>query len=286
MKTKRILYLLSLSLFTTGVYAQEDAEGCKDHQFFTRMPNFYISECTANYNAVDLQTGAGDKKESVEGNITTIVYTFNTESGQKMPSGLQIVKNYENAIKANGGSKIYSGLDEIGGGPMTGTYKMGKDGKTYKVIVRNMYEPQISGEVGAYTLYVIEMEGMVQDVSAKEMFEKINANGSVALYINFETGKSQIKSESQTVVDQVYEMLKSNASLKVSIEGHTDNEGNPNANQVLSENRAKALMNALVAKGIDKTRMVAKGYGQNKPLADNGSEEGKAKNRRVEIVKM
>ena len=81
-------------------------------------------------------------------------------------------------------------------------------------------------------------------------------------------------------------MLKANPSLKVSIEGHTDNVGSGPANQTLSENRAKAVMNAISSKGINKTLLSSKGWGQTKPVADNKTDEGKAKNRRVEIVKI
>jgi outer membrane protein OmpA-like peptidoglycan-associated protein len=80
-------------------------------------------------------------------------------------------------------------------------------------------------------------------------------------------------------------MLNQNPDLKISIEGHTDNVGTPQSNQILSESRAKSVMNALVSKGISAGRLKYKGWGQTKPIADNASEDGKAKNRRVEIVK-
>ena len=81
-------------------------------------------------------------------------------------------------------------------------------------------------------------------------------------------------------------MLKSNPTLKISIEGHTDHVGNIQSNQTLSENRAKAIMNAIGSKGVDKLRLSSKGWGQTKPIDDNQTEDGKAKNRRVEIVKL
>ena len=137
-----------------------------------------------------------------------------------------------------------------------------------------------------YFLTVLEMEAMKQEISAGEMFTALNTNGHIALYINFETGKSDIKPGSQKTVDQIAEMLIANPSIKVSIEGHTDNVGTAAANQTLSENRAKSVMNAVVAKGIDKARLSAKGWGQTKAIADNKTDEGKAKNRRVEIVKL
>ena len=117
------------------------------------------------------------------------------------------------------------------------------------------------------------------------MVDELNKSGFVALYINFETGKADIKPESQTIVDQVADMLKSNDSLNVSIEGHTDNVGTAASNKTLSENRAKSVLDAIAARGIEKSRLSAKGWGQEKPIGDNKTEEGKAKNRRVEIVK-
>ncbi len=80
-------------------------------------------------------------------------------------------------------------------------------------------------------------------------------------------------------------MMKENPTLKISFEGHTNNVVTPQSNQTLSENRAKAVMDAIISKGIDKNRLSSKGWGQTKPIADNKTEEGKAKNRRVEIVK-
>ena len=81
-------------------------------------------------------------------------------------------------------------------------------------------------------------------------------------------------------------MVSANPTLKISLEGHTDNVGAPVSNQTLSESRAKAVMNALISKGTDKGRLSSKGWGQTKPIAENSSEDGKGKNRRVEIVKL
>jgi outer membrane protein OmpA-like peptidoglycan-associated protein len=141
-------------------------------------------------------------------------------------------------------------------------------------------------EVEAFRLNILEMEAMKQEVVASEMFEKINNDGFVALYINFETGKSDIKPESQPIIVQIKEMLLQNTGLKISIEGHTDNVGNEQSNQTLSEARANSIKNALVSMGIAVTRLKSKGWGQSKPIAENTTEEGKSKNRRVEIVKL
>ena len=80
-------------------------------------------------------------------------------------------------------------------------------------------------------------------------------------------------------------MLKQNPDLKVSVEGHTDNVGSDKSNKTLSENRAKSVMTALISGGIDKSRLSSKGWGETKPVGDNSTEDGRFKNRRVEIVK-
>ena len=139
-------------------------------------------------------------------------------------------------------------------------------------------------EVGiaiAALLSLLAVSCQQQDV----MREELNKTGFVALYINFETGKADIKPESQKIVDQVADILKSDDSLSLSIEGHTDNVGTAAFNKTLSENRAKSVMNAIVARGIDKSRLSARGWGQEKPVGDNKTEDGRAMNRRVEIVK-
>ena len=79
--------------------------------------------------------------------------------------------------------------------------------------------------------YVFEIEAMKQEISSNDIFTALSTEGHIALYINFETGKSDIKPESQIIIDQIVEMLKSNSTLKISIEGHTDNVGNSQSNQ-------------------------------------------------------
>lgn len=136
-----------------------------------------------------------------------------------------------------------------------------------------------------YYLIVVAKEAMKQDVTANAMLEALNRDGRVALYINFDFGKATIRPDSQPIIKQIVEMLKSNPDLKLSVEGHTDNVGSPKSNKTLSEERAKAVVAAIVGEGIDPKRMSALGHGQDKPIADNKTEEGRAKNRRVELVK-
>jgi outer membrane protein OmpA-like peptidoglycan-associated protein len=126
---------------------------------------------------------------------------------------------------------------------------------------------------------------MRQDVVAKDLLDTIQAQGYVALDVHFDTGRATIKAESLPLLDQVVAMLNSAANLKLSVEGHTDNKGVDSENQKLSEGRAKAVMTHLVSKRVLAGRLVSAGFGASKPVSDNRSEEGRAKNRRVELVK-
>jgi OmpA-OmpF porin, OOP family len=99
----------------------------------------------------------------------------------------------------------------------------------------------------------------------------------------FETGKYSLLPKSFKSLNEVVNILKSDTSLKLNIEGYTDNQGNSKSNQLLSENRAKSVMNYLLMKGIATQRLSFAGFGETNPVADNSTPEGRAKNRRVEI---
>ncbi len=102
--------------------------------------------------------------------------------------------------------------------------------------------------------------------------------------IQFESGKDVIKKSSNVILDQIAKVLVDNKSYLVEIQGHTDNVGKPELNQLLSEKRANAVRNYLIAKGVEDKRITAKGYGDTKPVASNKTTQGKAKNRRVEFI--
>jgi len=128
--------------------------------------------------------------------------------------------------------------------------------------------------------------GMVK-VTADILKENILKDGHTAVYgIYFDTGKSDIKPESDETIKEIAALLKANASLQVYIVGHTDNVGKLKDNMELSQKRAEAVVNELVTKyKIPSTNLQAEGVGPLAPLATNDTKEGKELNRRVDIVK-
>lgn len=271
---------LALVLPAVPLVAQEEGPKLADTPYFTGMPAYTI------YEADDKEFEAwnfynGKTCVPVEGRNFRRAYIL--KEGAKQASELQIVRNYANAIKSMGGTIIFDGNDAASCAANAG-YRM-VIGKVVKGSDELWAEIAAWGDGGEYSITVVVKEAMKQDVTASALFEALNREGHVALYINFDTGKATIRLDSQPVIDQVAEMLQTNPGLMLSVEGHTDSVGTPASNKVLSENRAKAVVAALAGKGIDAKRLTTAGWGQDKPIADNQTEEGRAKNRRVELVK-
>ena len=122
---------------------------------------------------------------------------------------------------------------------------------------------------------------------AVPLYDRMMTDGKFITYgITFDVGKATIKPESMGEINRIVTLMTENPDLKFSVEGHTDSTGKPESNQTLSEQRSKAIVDKLVELGIAKERLAAVGKGQNNPIADNSTDEGRAKNRRVEFVKM
>jgi len=139
-----------------------------------------------------------------------------------------------------------------------------------------------------YKFISVLTEEMKQEMSADatSLAEEINKSGHVAVYgIEFDTGKATLKPESEKVLAQVLQLLKDQPGWKLRIEGHTDSTGAKAANQILSQQRAASVTDWLAGKGVERARLAPAGLGDTRPVADNSTEEGRARNRRVELVK-
>ena len=122
---------------------------------------------------------------------------------------------------------------------------------------------------------------------AVPLYDRMMTDGKFITYgITFDVGKATIKPESMGEINRIVQLMNENPDLKFSVEGHTDSTGNAASNQTLSEQRSQAIVAKLVELGIARDRLTAVGKGQNSPIADNSTDEGRAKNRRVEFVKM
>ncbi|MGB9715207.1 MAG: OmpA family protein [Thermodesulfovibrionales bacterium] len=266
--TVLIIVLMSYS------FAQEDKEGCKDHPLFTRMQNFYIGYCRqSQFDQLDFRDEKG-RIVKVEGKLNYKEYHIK-EGITNPPSSLQILRNFENAIKKIGGVKVYqSGTNDI-------WLKLDKGGKTFYVYLRAPH-----GET--YYLTFVEKKAMVQEVvaDAKSLLSDIQTKGSASVYgIYFDFNKADIKPESEPAIKEIAKLLQENKGLKLYVVGHTDNVGVLDYNMKLSKARADAVVKELTTKyKISADRLNAFGVASLAPVASNKTEEGRARNRRVELV--
>ncbi|MCX6284041.1 MAG: OmpA family protein [Bacteroidetes bacterium] len=273
-----VFFLLTGILVFTGnsAFSQNDAEGSKDPSLFTRMPGYHI------YRYDDLQFDqyefkvSDNKTQIVQGHSLFIIYEPNDNI--QAPSPLQIGHNYINAAKSVGGMLVYEFHDP------------GED-VVVKVVKNNMetWAYITANGNGSYSIHLIEKEAMKQDVvaDASAMNKSIKESGKATLYgIYFDTGKADVKPESQAALKEIAKLLQSDAGLKLYVVGHTDNKGTLEANMKLSQDRAIAIVNTLVNNySVAASRLKACGDGPTAPVASNDSEAGRSLNRRVELVK-
>jgi outer membrane protein OmpA-like peptidoglycan-associated protein len=238
------------------------------------MPDYWIRGCVQKqFDSFKFAVAAG-KKEPVEGQYFWISYYPQADLVSK-PSELQIQRNYENAIQKLGGQVVWS---EKG----RSTLKLVKDGQETWIEV-------LAEFTGKYWLTIVQKAAMAQEVvaDAAAMNGDLNASGHVAVYgIYFDSGKSNLKPESAQAIGEIAKLLTANPALKLYVVGHTDNQGGVEGNLKLSQDRAEAVLQSLVREhGIAASRLRSFGCGLFAPVAANDREEGRAKNRRVELVK-
>lgn len=268
------------------------AEGAKEHRLVKFYPDSSVSEYSdTEYDAVEFITAYDKAKqepvaETLEGRI--VKYNSYHKPGT---SPLQVIRNYENALKKAGLATLYAGKGTmIPGMPINSEeamagFRQDVKGKPAAYVMVKAYP---NGDEPWSEVLIVEPKAMEQvlEANADAWYEEISKSGRVAIYgINFDTGKASIGADSAQVLEEILKLAKAHPELKLTIEGHTDNVGNAAANRKLSEARAGAVKAWLVGKGVKADRLAAAGFGDTKPAADNGTEEGRAKNRRVELAR-
>jgi OmpA-OmpF porin, OOP family len=275
MKTLSIIAIALLLLLPSAVRSQEekDIEGGQDHPLFSRMPGFYLSAYESkdfdSYQSPYVEGDAG----RWEGKLTKIGYS--RKSSGKQVSMTQIVRNYQEAAKKIGGKILHSDERIL-------------DARIQKNGAVTFVEVAAFNDGRDYELLIVESKAMEQDVTANAgaLSQSIAATGKAAVYgIYFDTGKSVVKPESNPTLDEIVKLLMLNAQLRLYVVGHTDNVGALDANLKLSADRADAVVKAIAGRGVDAKRLKPAGVGPYSPETSNATEEGRAKNRRVELVK-
>ena len=276
---------------------------------------------TSTYTGYDFDAKQREFAEpplTLEGAVTRIWYEAQGETG-----GLELLRNYQNELKEQGFQILYDSTQDANATEFNmGFFKgvdnvktsrsehifIAADPKLVRVSSARLERPEgdiyvclttvewpdkddiFKAKRGAYiAVDIIEVQPMQQAmvvVSADEMSQALTSSGRIALYgIFFDTNKADIKPESKPALEEIAKLLNENPDFKLHVVGHTDNVGGYEANLTLSKRRADAVVAALINDyGIARNRLTSNGVAYLAPVAVNTTEEGRAKNRRVELV--
>lgn len=273
----RIRWLvLALSILPAGPgrAAEVDVKGGGDHPMLTRMPNFYIQRYEQQqFGSYSFNVGQG-APQAVAGRFTKIDYTL--KKGSPVPSPIEIMRNCENAVTKIGGKVLWDN------GKNQAVLQVARGGQETWVHVIAIIGPP------KYQLVLVDRAAMKQEVtaSADAWMGDISATGRAAVYgIYFDTDQSELKPESDPALAEMGKLLRDNPGLSLWVVGHTDATGDLAHNMKLSADRAAAVVKALASRhGVAAARLEAHGVGPLAPAASNRTEEGRSRNRRVELV--
>jgi outer membrane protein OmpA-like peptidoglycan-associated protein len=316
--------LAALSCLQGTLRAQE-VQGASDSPVISRYQGSReVAQVVDNYVSVNMPLsyerrapgGPAAQSLTVEGRREQRLYL--APAGR---AGLEVHRNYQNALKAAGATLLAScdagqpcadeletfadeykeriflkpaniavpeayGYLNVVGTKYHASYKLARGGSLiYVTLLTVVGDKGVVTEVDIVTPKAMDA-GKVAVSDAHAIEQGLNAEGRMAIYgVTFDTGKADIRPDSKPQLVEMAKLLKSNPQIKVFVVGHTDNQGDFNANMALSQKRAEAISNALVKDyGIAAARVRAAGDANLAPVASNASEEGRARNRRVEMV--
>lgn len=246
------------------------------------MPQYKLVDCQqVDFDSYEFYDPATQGKTTVkaEGRKIHLSYYVKPEIEANSPSQVQIVHNYETAIQKIGG-KTYSWTNPVGG-ELHGRFEAGDK----EIFVRVFINQRGKG----YSLTFIEREARRQEVvaEAKAMAEDLATIGKAVLYgLYFDVDKAELKPESEPALAEIVKLLEAEPNLRLYIVGHTDDTGALEHNLQLSRHRAEAVVRELVSRrNIPAHRLEPFGVGPLAPVSSNETEQGRARNRRVELVK-
>lgn len=277
---KGIWFSIALVFLAGSVAAAQDE---REHGVIKPIKGSELEESTVSkvedYATHEFKVREGSRVSTVEksGRFSRLRYFFFTGEGTQVDSSRsrdEIQANYKQEVQSMGGEIKYERA-----GQMVFTLKREDGGYTWA---------DLRTYTGRYELFIVDEAPLTDSLTfgAEELQAALDNDGRVAVYgINFDIDKDTLKPGAEEIIVEIVKLLKNNENLKLEIQGHTDNTGSAEHNLNLSDRRAATVKQFLVLYGIDESRLTTKGYGMANPIADNGTQEGRAKNRRVELVK-
>lgn len=266
---------------------------------FIQLPKGYHFAHQSTENFAQMEFWVGGKLEKVEGKLFN--GRIDAEENNQETSFLELQRNLDAVISDLGGKKITDSKiptelasqlsEKYGVAYVDGLGDIYNNPTQSYVIHQNHRDiwfqiTQSGRSAGLLVLETQPVEITAKALSANQLKAALDQNNKVDIQINFETDKATLLANSHEQITQILNLLKSDDALKLEINGYTDNSGESAHNLKLSQARAQTVVKALTDAGIDPSRLKAQGFGDSKPVSSNESEEGKAKNRRVELVKL
>lgn len=305
MSIRSLVIACALVIAGRGAPAQ-DVAGSRDHPLLTRYPGAVITQYSQKaFDEFDLPLGKAtddgtvERTQRLEGKVTLLIYSY--PEGRSV---LEVFRNYEQALTRAGFNPLFrcAGSAECGFLEMS-IHQQQSMGWGLEDDQRNLVA-RLAGQQGDLFVRLHVSEGgerhvMLAVVEAKPMEAGLVQADATALAneltrsghasvdgIYFDTGKSVVRPESDAALRQIAALLAQNGTLKLFVVGHTDNVGDLPANLDLSRRRADAVVQMLIQKhGVAVFRLQAQGVGPFAPVATNDTDEGRGRNRRVELVK-
>ena len=269
------ILIVICSLFITGtVFAKENS---LEHPVIKPMPGYKIIERISQKDpfgslSVKIKENRKITRKKVDGQYWRLSY--NKADKSRVSAG-EIIGNYNSAILEKGGKITFSSKNDL---HFSVPRKDGGTSFATLHVAFSHYEIKIVDEKSLKT---------VLSFGAEELKKALDTHGHIAVYgINFRVNSDSLQVGAAKILEEFARLMSIYPNLKIEIQGHTDNTGAAAHNLKLSNRRAQTVQKYILLYGIDQSRMKAKGYGMTKPVETNDTEEGRAKNRRVELVKI
>jgi outer membrane protein OmpA-like peptidoglycan-associated protein len=264
---------------------------------YLSLPDGYEAAGASTLDIAKVPYWVGDHFEWIEGKVYQS--NINVKTGKDF-SGYEVKRNIEALVQQAGGKQVFEGKI-----PSDATDKLPQDVKqSLNTGLGGMY----SDMVDIYLIHQADKDIWVQVSSntaggawaiteskpfaptakllpATALKDSIDKTGKATIHVNFAFDKADILPDATSQIAEVAKLM-IDPALKLSVEGHTDNSGAPPHNRALSQARARSVVAALVSQGVASSRLSAKGFGSDHPVATNGTEDGRAQNRRVELVRV
>lgn len=256
----KILIFKILLLTTSLSFAQNG------HPLFRAVTDYKVVWQEKKMDNLLIPLASGRK--NIRGKKTFVSYKSSYKNDEYITKPIDILKKFTADISRLGGKKVYQNSNYA-------IFKAEKENKSLWLVVEIYHNGK------EYCIAVLEEAN-----KSDSMYDRLLTTGYVAIHINFGSSKTQVPPESMDFITTIAEMMQNNPKLHLSIEGHTDNVGNPSLNKTLSEKRAQSVKHEIEGKGIAANRLTFVGWGDKRPISNNNSEKGRFQNRRVRLVKV